>query len=243
MSKFLGRKVAPCLFIFCQVFLLATRLISQTAEADVIRGIDASVATREENLTGYTVTEHYSVFRNQDKVHPAAEMTVKTTYQKDKGKSYETLSQSGSEIILKQVLGRVLDGERTATQPANRATALITSSNYNLRIKGSEIVGGRNCISLAIAPRRVGQYLFQGDLWVDANNYSIVQLSGFTVKSPSIFAGSTQVARQYSIVDGFPMATHASATSNSWLFGQTMIEIEYSDYQIDRRESSSSETR
>jgi hypothetical protein len=209
--------------------------LPQANDAAVIQGIDASVASRDQSLISYSVTEHYSVFRNQEKVHPAAEMTVKTNYQRDKGKSYAVLSQSGSELLLKQVLGRVIDGERTATQPANRPAALITSANYTMRVKGREVVDGRNCIALAIVPRRAAPLLFQGDLWVDAQDYSIVQLSGLTSKSPNMLAGLTQVARQYATVDGFPMATHASATSTSWLLGQTTIEIDYTGYQIDLR--------
>jgi hypothetical protein len=208
---------------------------SQTREADVIQGIDAAVASRDENLTSYTVTEHYSVFRNQEKVHPAAEMTVKTTYEKDKGKSFAVLSESGSELLLKQVLGRVLDSERAATQPANRAHALITSANYTMHVKGGEVVDGRNCIALSIAPRRSDPYLFLGDLWVDAQDYSIVQLAGVASKSPTMLAGPTQVARQYSAVEGLPMASHATATSASWLLGQTTIEIDYTGYLMELR--------
>lgn len=208
---------------------------SQTSEADVIQGIDASVAARDANLTSYTVTEHYSVFRNQEKVHPAAEMTVKTTYRKNSGKSYEVMNQSGSELILKQVLGRVLESEKTLTQPANRVNALITSANYTMHVKGREVVDGRDCIALSIAPRRSAQYLIQGDLWVDAQDYSIVQLAGVTAKSPTVFAAPTQVSRHYATVDGLPMATHATATSTSWLLGQTTIVIDYSGYQMELR--------
>ncbi|KAA6464465.1 hypothetical protein DYQ86_00360 [Acidobacteria bacterium AB60] len=230
-----GRAVARWVVCVCLALGMAAPLPSQIDEGNVIRGIDASVSAREENLLGYTVTEHYSVYRSKDTAHPAAEMTVKTTYRKDKGKSYQVLRESGSELIRKQVLGRVLDSERVATAPANRVTALIDSANYNLHVKGAEVVDGRPCIALTLVPRRAGQYLFQGDLWVDAQDYSIVQLAGATVKSPSVLAGTTQVTRKYAMVDGFPMATHASATSSSWLLGQTVIDISYSGYQIERR--------
>jgi hypothetical protein len=36
-------------------------------------------------------------------------------------------------------------------------------------------------------------------------------------------------------VDGFAEATHARATSSSFLFGQTVVTIDYSDYQIQLR--------
>jgi len=160
-------------------------------------------------------------------------MTVKTTYQKDSGKSYEVLNESGSQLILKQLLGRVLDSEKTLTQPANRTSALINSTNYTMHVKGREVVDGRNCIALSIAPRRSAQYLFQGDLWVDAQDYSIVQLAGVTAKSPTVLAGPTQVSRHYATFEGLPMATHATATSASWLLGQTTIDIEYTGYQME----------
>lgn len=198
----------------------------------VVHGIDASVATREDNLLGYIVTEHYSVFRNQEKEHPAAEMTVKTTYRRDKGKSYQILGQSGSDLILKQVLGRVLDSEHELTQPANRTHALINSTNYNMAIKSEEKVGTHDCIVLSIAPKHSSPYVFTGTLWVDAQDESILQLEGIAAKSPSMLTGPAQVSRTYEKIDGFPMATHATATSSSWLLGQTTIQIEYTGYQI-----------
>jgi hypothetical protein len=235
MLNFMRGKISRLLGMCVAAVLVVSILpsYSQTADDAVIQGIDNSVASRDQNVVSYSVTEHYSVFRNQDKTHPVAEMTVKTAYQRDKGKSFTVLNESGSELIRKQVLARVFEGERTATQPANRATALITSANYTMQVKGRQVLDGRSCINLSIAPRRSSPYLFQGELWVDALDYSIVHLSGLASKSPSMLAGQTQVARHYANFDGFPMATHATAISNSWLLGQTTIEIEYTGYQIE----------
>lgn len=217
------------------LFLLGLVILSpmQALENDnVIHGVDASVANREQNLLGYTVTEHYSVFRNQEKEHPAAEMTVKTTYRKDQGKSYEILRQSGSEILLKQVLGRVLESERELTKPESRTHALIDSANYVMTVKGPDKIGTRDCIVLSLIPRHSSPYVFTGTLWVDAQDESILQLEGTAAKSPSILTGPAQVSRTYVKVDGFPMATRATAMSNSWLLGQTTIQIDYTGYQI-----------
>src|SRR6266571_3611763 len=72
----------------------------QPDNATVVRGIDASVKVRIGNLAGYTVSEHYAVFRSHDETHPAAEMFVKTVYRKDSGKSFSILSRSGSTLLL-----------------------------------------------------------------------------------------------------------------------------------------------
>jgi hypothetical protein len=206
-----------------------------TANEQAIHKIDSAVASREDNLVGYTVTERYKVFRGGDNIHPAAVMTVKTTYRKNTGKSYTILTQSGTGLLLSNVLGRVLDSERLMTQPANRFQALLTSTNYAMSVKGDAVMDGRNCLEVAIAPKRISPYLFKGSIWVDPENGSIVKLEGVAAKSPSMLTGATSVSRQYEMLNGFPMATHATAVSESWLLGPTRIEIDYTDYALTPR--------
>ena len=38
--------------------------------------------------------------------------------------------------------------------------------------------------------------------------------------------------RQYMQLEGYPMATHARAESRSFLFGRTVVTIDYSDYKL-----------
>lgn len=202
----------------------------------MIQGIDRSVRFRDDNLLGYTVMEHYTVFRNGDNTHPAAEMTVKTTYAQNAGKSYQIVSESGSALVQKEVLGRTLENEKLLNEPANRAQELITSANYDMTVLGEDAVDGRNCFVVAITPRRSAAFLFKGKIWVDAGNEDIARLEGVATKSASMLTGPAQVQRRYAEVDGFPMATHASATVSSWLLGPTRVEIEYSGYAITRRQ-------
>jgi len=203
----------------------------QDVDAAVIQGIDASVHERENNLLGYTVTEHYTVFRNHDEKHPAAEMMVKTSYQRDVGKNFSIVSLTGP-LVLRKVLEDVLATEKKMTQPANRVTAVIIPANYEMTVKGPTTMDGRNCIALAIKPRRVSPYLFTGTVWVDTQNQAIVRLEGMAAKSPSFLSGPSQVSRHYMMIGGFAMATQAHAVSNSSLFGQTVIDIDYTGYQI-----------
>jgi hypothetical protein len=213
---------------------LRTAAAQPDANAAILQGIDASVHARDNNLLGYTVTEHYAVFRNHDEQHPLAEMVVKTTYQKDVGKNFSILSQTGP-LLLRKVLDTVLDTERKMTQPANRATAVITPGNYEMTVKSVETVDGRNCRVVAIKPRRVSPYLLNGTVWVDAQNEAIVQLKGIAAKSPSIFTGRSEVFRQYTMIDGLAMATHARVVSNNSMLGQTIVKVDYTGYQLQLR--------
>jgi hypothetical protein len=203
----------------------------------VIRGVDAAVKARFEAIAGFTVTEHYAVFRNSDELHPAAEMTVKTTYRKDAGKSYTVLSQSGSSILRKLVLFPLLDEEKRVNEPAIRETFWFTSANYHMQVVPGELqrVDGRGCLTLAITPRHKAPNLIQGTLCVDPWDYSIVQLQGTASKSPSVFTNPPHVMRQYAYVSGFAQATHARAVSDSPWFGRTIVKIDYQNYETQLR--------
>jgi hypothetical protein len=200
----------------------------------VVHGVDTSVKDRMNRLASYSVTEHYAVFRGRDLSTPAAEMLVKTTYRKQTGKSYQILSQSGSSLWRNQVLKTLLENEQKMSQPGNVETALINSSNYEMQLdkNPAQTLNGRECLLLDITPRRKSQYLFQGLLWVDAHDYSIVQLKGTAAKSAVFIANAAEITRQYSEVESVPMATHAEAVSGSALLGQTVVKVDYSGYQV-----------
>ena len=211
----------------------------QFDSATVIRGVDAAVKTRVDSIAAYTVTEHYAVYRNKDEAHPVAEMTVKTDYRQESGKNYTIVSESGSEIIRRLVLGAILDTEKRINLPGTREGAWLTSANYQMTLQpgAPQRLDGRDCLVLHISPRRKAPNLIEGTLWVDVRDDSIVQIQGIASKSPSVFTGPTQMMRQYANVSGFSEATHARAVANSFLFGQTVITIDYRDYQIHLRPS------
>jgi hypothetical protein len=162
-------------------------------------------------------------------------MLVKTTYSKQSGKSYDVISQSGSSLWRNEVLHTLLDNEKRMSQPGNVETALIDSANYDMKLDPSprQRLNDRDCLVLDITPRRNSEYLFKGRLWVDAQDFSIVQLEGTAAKSAFFLASAAQVSRQYDEMDSLPMATHAKAISGSALLGQTMVKIDYTNYQLE----------
>lgn len=206
----------------------------QPDEASIIRGVDAAVKARLDGIASYTVTEHYSVYRNGDETHPAAEMTVKTTYQRETGKDYAILSESGSAVLRKFVLDSILENEKRINEPGVREGSWIISANYEMKLKpgGTQRLNGRDCYLLSIDPKQKATNLIVGSIWVDAKDQSIVQLEGTASKSISVFSGPTKVMRQYEDVNGFAEATHAHAESDSGLFGKTVVTIDYSGYEI-----------
>jgi hypothetical protein len=164
-------------------------------------------------------------------------MTVQTLYRQGSGKSYTILSESGSEFIRNHVLRTLLDNEKNLNLPGIVEHSWFTSANYEMQLKpgGIQLLDGRECLAVAITPRRKAPNLIVGTLWVDAKDGSIVQIAGTASQSPSIFTGPAQVMRHYATVSGYAMATQARAVSNSFLLGRTTVTIDYRDYQIQLR--------
>ena len=206
----------------------------QINAAAVIQEIDNAALARINHVLSYTVTEHYSLFRNGDETHPSAEMTVKTLYRKDVGKTYTILSQTGSSLLQKFVLSPLLDNEKTLNQPGNVEKSWFTSSNYEMNLKAgvTQKMNGHDCLAVDIAPKRKAPNMLNGTLWVDAKDGAIVEIDGVSSRSPSMFSGPAKMMRQYATINGFAMATHARAESDSALFGRTILTIDYTDYQV-----------
>lgn len=200
----------------------------------LVRRIDEANRARYDHVLSYSVTEHYTVFRGNDAVHPAAEMTVLTTYRKATGKSYSIQSQSGSAIILRFGLRPLLENEKAINNPAAVQNSWFSSANYEMKIKLNppQRIAGRDCVALAISPKRKAPNIIEGTLWVDPRDGTIAQVEGVASKSPNSFAGTTHMMRQYTNIDGYAMATHARAESVSGLLGRTVVLIDYSDYHF-----------
>jgi hypothetical protein len=206
----------------------------QVDGASVIQQIDNAALARIDHVLSYNVIEHYSLFRNGDETHPAAEMTVKTLYRKGVGKSYTILSQTGSSLLQKFVLAPLLDSEKAINQPGNVEKSWFTSSNYEMKLKPgvTQHMNSHDCLAFDITPKRKAPNMLDGTLWVDAKDGSIVEIDGVSSRSPSMFSGPAKMMRQYATISGFAMATHARAESDSMVFGRTILTIDYSDYQV-----------
>jgi hypothetical protein len=228
---------ALAIAVLSSIAVTAAVHAQQPDAAAIIRDLDAANQSRFESVLSFTDVEHYSVFRGADLMDAAAQMTVKVTYRKSVGKTYEILSQSGSGLVIKYGLRPLLENEKAINNPSTVAQSWFTSANYEMTLKPgvSQVIDGRPCLAFAIKPRRKAPHMVEGTLWVDARDHSLAEVEGVASKSPSVFAGTTHMMRRYANMQGYAMATHARAESRSMLFGHTVITIDYSNYHFDIR--------
>jgi hypothetical protein len=229
------RRIVASSFV---ALLFTDVLLAQEPDAvAIIRDLDAANQARFDHVLSFTDVEHYTVFRGSNETRPAAEMTVKMTYQQGIGKEYVILSQSGSALIQRVGLRPLLDSEKAINDPAKVAQSWFTSANYEMHLKSgvTQTIDGQLCFAFAITPRHKAPNMIEGTIWVDTKNHKLVEVEGVASQRPSVFAGSTKMMRRYANMQGYAMATHARAESSSMLFGRTVVVIDYSDYHFQLR--------
>ena len=202
----------------------------------VITYVEAVIRARVEHITKYVVREHYAVYRN-GAAKPAAEQAVQVTYQKSTGITYTTVSQVGSSMWLSRAIEPALESERAVNDVTTRHQVMLTADNYEFEVDPArDSVNGRDCFVLDLKPRRKSPYLLNGKAWVDAKTYLLVRIRGTQSRSSSLLAGLPLITRDFAHISGFAMVVHEEIEVHTFLFGQTVIKIDYDGYDIQRDE-------
>ncbi len=112
--------------------------------------------------------------------------------------------------------------------------------NYETKFRGDETIDGVDCWVLQVRPRQIlqGQRLFDGLLWADKKDFSIVRMEGQAVpqmlsrEHENLFPRFTTVRQAIDGQHRFPVATYADDTlpfSTGLL--RVRLTIRYTQYQ------------
>jgi hypothetical protein len=110
---------------------------------------------------------------------------------------------------------------------------------HEVRYKGEEEIDGRDCWVLSVRPRQIlsGQRLFDGLLWINEDDFSVVRSEGkavpqiVTMKSENLFPRFTTVRKK---VNGFWFPAITSADDTLYFRAAPIREklvIRYNDYK------------
>lgn len=200
----------------------------------MVRALDNAEMRRENRLTRYSLTEHYTL--TSSRFNLAAEMTVETLYRKGQGESYRIVSRTGSPMLQSRVFDRLIREEEEMTRGEARQRLLARSDNYVMRLTGEDTLDGRKCYVLALTPKVNSPHLLKGRAWTDQEDGALVRLEGVPAASSSFLTGRPAIVREYQKVGGFWLVRRSHAVSNSLLFGRSELSIDYQAYRISEGE-------
>ena len=209
--------------------------VAFTPTADeVVRRLVEMDKRRASALAHYVSERRY--FAENRKFAKHAEVDVQESYVPPDQKELKIVSESGSTVIRRRVIDKLIEAELDAIRDDNRDQTHITPENYTFHLSGTEKSDGYSCFILDVIPRSAKKYLMRGQIWVDKNDFAIVRMEGSPAKTPSIWTRRVRFVRRYEKHGEFWLPASLESESEIFIAGKSTLKIEYSDYRIEPRE-------
>lgn len=196
---------------------------------DIVAKMMEHNSQRDKLGAGYTGSRHY-VLQNQ-KFDKRAEMVVSVNCEPDGTKHFEVVSEDGWKSANNRVIRKMLESETETSRPDIRPNTSLSPNNYRFQMLGSESMEGRPVYVIQVLPKREDKYLFEGRIWVDAQDFAMVRAEGKPAKNPSFWTRSVYFVQQYQKSGTFWFPLSTKSVTEARIFGKTEVSISYFDYQ------------
>jgi len=200
------------------------------AENRLFAELEAHNELRKSALLDYTVRRTYQVVDLKGKVH--AEEIGQMEFRAPDQKQFVATSESGSGLIRRMALNPLISSEIEAAAGKVHHDSAISAANYSLQLLGEQQIGPHHCFVAKAVPKRKEKYLFEGTLWIDADDYAVVRIEGHPAKKLSFWIERADFVRQYQKVDGFWLPERDQTLVQVRLYGKKVLTIDHQNYVV-----------
>jgi hypothetical protein len=185
---------------------------------------------RNEQLQRYSAVRTYEIRNLEGKL--AAQAVVRVDYRAPDKKTFNKTSEKGSGIVRHLVFDRLMQSESETSSGREHRNSAITTANYTFTLAGEEEVGPYHCFVLEATPKSKEKYLFEGKIWVDAEDFAVVKIAGHPAKKPSFWINRADFVRQYQRIDGFWLPCRDETSVEVKMYGRRVFTIDHRQYVI-----------
>jgi hypothetical protein len=187
-------------------------------------------ALRAATLVNYTAFRTYQVVDVQGKVH--AEEVGRMEYLAPDQKRFVVTSEKGSAVVRRLALNALIASEVETAAGKQHHDSAISPANYTLDVLGEQQVGPYHCFVAQAVPKRRDKYLFEGKVWIDAEDYAVVRIEGHPAKKLSFWIQRADFVRQYQKIDSFWLPQRDMTFVDVRLYGKKVLTIDHHDYSV-----------
>jgi hypothetical protein len=173
----------------------------------------------------------------------SAQMQVKASYTAPGTKKFTVISESGSGLIRRHVLHKLLESEQEATSDAaNRDAVALTTANYRFSLLGCAPGESRPLYVMRVQPLHVSKFLYRGTIWVDAHDFAVTRIEAEPAKNPSFWTIRSKIQHEYQKIDEFYLPAFNKTVTDVRLGGKAILTIRYQDYKLPEQSASGTGT-
>jgi len=185
---------------------------------------------RNERLQRYSAVRTYEIRNLERKL--AAQAVVEVDYEAPDKKTFHKTSEKGAGIVRHLVFDRLLQSEGETSSGREHHDSAITAANYTFKLAAEEDLGSYHCFVLETTPKRKDKYLFEGKIWVDAEDFAVVKIAGHPAKKPSFWINRADFVRQYQRIDGFWLPYRDETFVEVKIYGRRVFTVDHKEYVI-----------
>jgi len=221
--------------IFATLLVASTGMSLRAADNDPLPDANTVVATMlQHDAQRRTLADGYQGMRRyvleNDRMHKQAKLVARVEAEGNGAKHFEIIEEDGWKAAHKHVFRKMLASEEEASSPQERPKTQVAPQNYDFRMVGTEMIGGRLAYAVDVTPKRQEERLFAGRIWIDAQDYALVQVEGKPAKNPSFWIKSIHFVHTYKKSGPLWFPSSTESVTNARLFGTTKVTIHYFDY-------------
>jgi hypothetical protein len=205
-------------------------LPSDMDESKLFTQLLAHNALRNAALTGYTEQRTYAVTDMTGRVRAAESGQME--YRAPDKKAFATTSETGSVLVRRLALSPLIASEIDAASAKQHHDSAITPANYTLELLGEQQVGPYRCIVARATPKRRDKYLFEGKVWIDAEDYAVVRIEGHPAQRLSFWIERVNFVREYEKIDGFWLSQKDQTFVQVRIYGEKILTIDHRNYVL-----------
>ena len=185
---------------------------------------------RNEQLKRYSAVRTYEIRNREGKL--AAQAVVEVDYEAPDKKTFHKTSEEGSGIVRHLVFDRLLQSEGETSSGREHHDSAITTANYAFKLVAEEDLGSYHCFVLEATPKRKDKYLFEGKIWVDAEDFAVAKIAGHPAKKPSFWINRADFVRKYQRIEGFWLPYRDETFVEVKIYGRRVFTVDHEQYLI-----------
>lgn len=195
---------------------------------DVVAKFVEHDSLRRASISGYSVTTRYHLENKSRR----ADMLVRWTRLPNGVKQFEILSEEGDGGVRSHVFHKLVEAEVEASRATEQERTWMTPSNYSFQLTGKDSVNGREAYVVALTPKADAKYLTRGRIWIDAQDYAVIQIEGSPGRNVSFWTKSVKFVQTFEKNGDFWFVASNHSLTDAKIFGLAELTIQYFYYRF-----------
>ncbi len=207
---------------------------AEKIQSDILVKMEEHNRMRDNTLKSYSCDRTYRV--ENKRVNKSAMINTTMVFVAPDEKLFQVNSHEGMGFMRKGVLNRMIETERETSRGEMKRKVAMSPENYAFRYLRSDSSGGRLQYVLEAKARRKDKLLFNGTIWVDAEDGAVTRIEGRPAKNPSFWTRKVDFVHEYRKIGPYWFPVRNDSVTSVFLFGRTTTSIDYTNYQVNQPE-------